>query len=112
MISKEQEFVIEWIKKNKRKTLNPSVKCGYNKGQDSYVTVEYVDEVGAYQIGLHKFEGFDVIITELEFYVNDKWEEVEIDRSEYPPMWHYPQSLDESMKMRMIIKNNKHISLV
>jgi len=88
--------LLEWVKFKIKKLDNTLDEC-FNVENDFYVTIQYVEEVDKFQICYHQRETFDVIITLLEMWVNSNWVIEEIDKSKYPPMWFFPNSLDKMM---------------
>lgn len=72
--------------------------CYELRQNELVATIQYVEDVDAWQIALHEFHGFDVVLTKFEVWVNKEWEEVKV---ECPMMWNFPASLDEYMEERM-----------
>lgn len=85
----------------KQFTLGKKGGICYELRQNELVaTVQYVEDVDAWQIALHEFHGFDVVLTIFEVWVNEEWEEVSNEKV-MPMMWNFPASLDEYMEERM-----------
>lgn len=96
-MQEEAKKLITHLKKHF--TLREKDDICYELRQNELVaTVQYVEDVDAWQIALHEFHGFDVVLTKFEVWVNKEWEEVKVD---YPMMWNFPPSLDEYMEERM-----------
>ena len=92
MIVKENNEILSFIRK-KRKTLTKTTDSGYSWNNGLHVTISYVDEVGAWQVGLHHIEG-DVVMTLSEFWVNEEWQPIVLENKP-PLMWHFPQYIDK-----------------
>lgn len=71
--------IIRFLKK-KKVSLGNSLDDTYEVKDDYCISIQWVDELGLYQISYNYFETFDVIITYDEFFINEEWEEVEVDR--------------------------------
>lgn len=87
--------IISYLRDTKKKTLKNGIDWGCKIG-GKHITILHIEELGFYQIGLHNIQG-DVVFTELEFWVNDKWEEVE-DFEKPPVMWYFPSYIDEVVR--------------
>lgn len=98
-MEEEAKKLITHLKKHFK--LGKKGEICYELRQNELVaTIQYVEDVDAWQIALHQIEGFDVIITRLEVWVNKEWEEVSNEKV-MPMMWNFPSSLDEYMEERM-----------
>lgn len=107
MIIKENNEILNFIKK-KRKTLTKTTKSGYKWQKSLHVTVWYVEDVEAWQIGLHHIEG-DVVMTLSEFWVNEEWQPIVV-KDKPPTMWYFPEYIDKVVEEQTSYKSNKPIT--
>lgn len=84
-----KEEIIEYLRDKKRIRLRQDMDWGCKKN-GMHISVYYVDSEGLWQIAYHNIQG-DVVLTELEIWVKDDWEEVE---TEIPNMWYFPPYVD------------------
>lgn len=96
-IDYNKENLIERLKNRYKLKKNMDV-CNVLRENSLCATVFYVEEKDIWQIALHKFYGFDVVLTSLEFYVDNNWNVV--DENQHV-MINFPSSLDEYMEKRI-----------
>lgn len=92
---KQNNEILNFIKK-KRKTLTKTTNSGYKWQKNLHVTVSYVEDVDAWQIGLHNIQG-DVVMTLSEFWVNEDWQPIVVENKP-PTMWYFPEYIDEVVR--------------
>ena len=104
MIVKENNEILNFIRK-KRKTLTKTTNSGYKWQKNLHVTVCYVEDVDAWQIGLHHIEG-DVVMTLSEFWVNEEWQPIVLEDTP-PVMWYFPQYIDKVVHEQTTFRNKE-----
>ena len=105
-----QEELIEYLRDKKKINLRYGMDWGYKKN-GKHISIFWVDEEGLFQIGYHNIQG-DVVITELEFWVDKDWD-VKRDNNapDVPNMWYFPPYVDRVVQEMTTYKKNEPITL-
>ena len=87
------EELIEYLRDKKKITLRHGMDWGCKKN-GRHISIYWVDEEGLWQVGYHNVQG-DVVLTELEIWVNKDWEiKRDNEAPDVPNMWYFPPYID------------------
>lgn len=101
------EEIIEYLRDKKKILLRHGMDWGCKKN-GGYISVFWVDEEGFFQIGYHNIQG-DVVLTELEIWVDKNWE-IKIIPEAPPCMWYFPPYVDRVVHEMTSYKKNEPIT--
>lgn len=104
-----QEELIEYLRDKKKINLRHGMDQGYKKN-GKHISIFWVDEEGLFQIGYHNIQG-DVVITELEFWVDKDWNvKRDNDAPDVPNCWYFPPYVDRVVHEMTSYKKNEPIT--
>ena len=88
-----QDELIEYLRDKKKITLRHGMDWGCKKN-GKHISIFWVDEEGLFQVGYHNIQG-DVVITELEIWVDNTWDvKRDTNAPDVPNMWYFPPYVD------------------
>ena len=101
--------LLEYLKDKKKLNLRVGMDWGCKKN-GRHISIYWVDEEGLFQVGYHNIQG-DVVITELEIWINKDWEIVRGNEApDVPNMWYFPPYVDRIVQEMTSHKANKPIT--
>ena len=99
--------VLNFIKK-RRKTLTKTTKSGYHYRGDLHITIQFVEEIGKWQVALHHIGG-DVVMTLDEFWIDEDWRPVDLAETKPPTMWYFHEYIDKIVREMTTYRPNELI---
>lgn len=88
-----KEELIEYLRDKKKINLRHGMDWGCKKN-GKHISIFWVDEEGLWQVGYHNVQG-DVVLTELEFWVDKDWDvKIGSEAPDVPKVWYCPPYVD------------------
>ena len=104
-----REEIIEYLRDRKKLNLRQGIDWGCKKN-GKHISVYWVDEEGLFQIAHHNIQG-DVVLTEIEFWVDKDWNvKVDDEMPDVPNMWYFPPYVDRVVHEMTTYKKNEPIT--